>query len=161
MKLSLSLSKDVEYNVIVYHYELFTKTQKGYLLDYFLDKLGISATTICAIHCIMLPVILPALPVLGLGVLADAHWERVYLLATVMLGFVALFAGFKKYHRSLFPFYLLALGGIIFWVKHDLPLALQNFAVVGGAILVIGAHVINVKLCKSCKQCEQEGGCAT
>lgn len=109
----------------------------------------------------MLPVLLPALPVLGLGFLADEHFERIYLLATVVLGFIALLSGFRKYHRSLFPFYLLALGGIIFWIKHDLPYALQNFAVVAGAILVIGAHVLNVKMCKSCKQCEQEGGCTT
>lgn len=130
-------------------------------MNFFLDKLGISATTICAIHCIMLPVFLPALPVLGLSFLADEHWERMFLLATIMLGFVALLSGFRKYHRSLFPFYLLALGGAVFWIKHDLPHAYENFAVVVGAILVIGAHVLNVRLCKSCKQCEEEGGCTT
>lgn len=130
------------------------------VLDNFLDKIGISATSICAIHCILLPIILPALPLLGLEFLASDVLERTYLLVTVMLGFIALYAGFKRYHRKIYPFYLLALGAIIFWFQHELTGTTQVLAIIAGATLVVIAHLVNIKLCNSCRQCESEQGCS-
>ena len=63
-----------------------------------LDKIGITATSLCALHCILLPVILPALPLLGLSFLADHFWEHVFLILTAIMGTFALFTGFKRYH---------------------------------------------------------------
>jgi len=118
-----------------------------------LDRIGITATSLCALHCILLPVILPALPLLGLGFLADHTWEHVFLVMTAVLGSFALFSGFKKYHKRLYPFYLLFLGVFIYWIKHDFSEALEPYFIILGASLIVAAHVINIKLCNSCKQC--------
>jgi len=121
-----------------------------------LDRIGITAASLCALHCILLPVLLPALPLLGLSFLADHTWEHVFLLLTAVLGTFALFSGFKKYHRRLYPFYLLFLGIFIYWIKHDFAEALQPYFIVIGTSLIVAAHIINVKLCNSCKQCADD-----
>jgi len=121
-----------------------------------LDRIGITATSLCALHCILLPVILPALPLLGISFLADHAWEHVFLIVTAILGSIAMFSGFKRYHRKLYPFYLLALGVIIYWQKHDFSEAVQPYFIVIGALLIVSAHLINLKLCNDCKQCTDE-----
>lgn len=121
-----------------------------------LDRIGITATSLCALHCILLPVLLPALPLLGLSFLADHAWEHIFLLITAFLGTVALFSGFKKYHRRIYPFYLLFLGVGIYWIKHDFSEDIQPYFIVIGASLIVAAHLINLKLCNSCRQCTEE-----
>jgi phosphoglycerol transferase MdoB-like AlkP superfamily enzyme len=121
-----------------------------------LDRIGITATSLCALHCILLPVLLPTLPLLGLSFLADHTWEHVFLLITAVLGSVALLSGFKKYHRRIYPFYLLFLGVAIYWVKHDFSENIQPYFIIIGASLIVAAHLINLKLCNSCKQCTDE-----
>jgi len=121
-----------------------------------LDRIGITATSLCALHCILLPVLLPALPLLGLSFLADHEWEHVFLLITAILGTVALFSGFKKYHRKIYPFYLLFLGITIYWIKHDFSENIQPYFIVIGASLIVAAHLINLKLCNSCKKCTDD-----
>lgn len=122
-----------------------------------LDRIGITATSLCALHCILLPVLLPALPLLGLSFLADHTWEHVFLIFTAILGSVALFSGFKRYHRKLYPFYLLFLGVGIYWIKHDFSEDLEVYFIVIGASLIVAAHFINLKLCNSCKECAEDG----
>ena len=121
-----------------------------------LDRIGITATSLCALHCILLPVLLPALPLLGLSFLADHAWEHVFLLITALLGTVALFSGFKKYHRKIYPFYLLFLGIFIYWIKHDFAENIQPFFILVGASFIVAAHLINLKLCNDCRQCNEE-----
>lgn len=122
-----------------------------------LDRIGITATSLCALHCILLPVLLPALPFLGLSFLADHSWEHVFLIFTAILGSVALFSGFKRYHRKLYPFYLLFLGVSIYWIKHDFSEELEVYFIIVGASLIVAAHFINLKLCNSCKECSDSG----
>jgi len=120
-----------------------------------LDRIGITATSLCALHCILLPVLLPALPLLGLSFLADHAWEHVFLLITAVLGSAALFSGFKKYHRRIYPFYLLFLGVGIYWIKHDFAESIQPYFILLGASLIVAAHIINLKLCNSCRACNE------
>jgi hypothetical protein len=122
-----------------------------------LDRIGITATSLCALHCILLPILLPALPLLGLSFLADHTWEHVFLIITAILGTTALFSGFKKYHRKIYPFYLLFIGVFIYWVKHDFSEDIQPYFIIVGAGLIVAAHIINLKLCNSCRQCTAEG----
>ena len=121
-----------------------------------LDRIGITATSLCALHCILLPVIIPALPLLGIGFLADHTWEHMFLLMTAVLGTIALFSGFKRYHKRLYPFYLLYLGVALYWIKHDFSEEVEIYFILGGASLIIAAHFINILLCNSCKQCDDD-----
>lgn len=121
-----------------------------------LDKIGIAATSLCALHCILLPILLPALPLLGLTFFADHTWENVFLVLTAILGSIALFSGFKRYHRKMYPFYLLFIGVGIYSQKHSFTPELEPFLIIGGATLIVIAHIVNLRLCESCKQCTAE-----
>jgi hypothetical protein len=122
-----------------------------------LDRIGITATTLCGLHCLLLPILLPVLPLMHLSFLADHTWEHIFLLLTAVLGTIALFSGFKKYHRRIYPFYLLYIGVILYWIKHDFPAAYSIYFIVGGTSLIVAAHFINLKLCGSCKTCKENG----
>jgi uncharacterized membrane protein len=119
-----------------------------------LDRIGITATSLCALHCILLPILLPMLSLLGLSFLADHTWEHIFLLMTALLGTVALYSGFKRYHKRLYPFALLYLGLGLYWLKHNFSSELELFFIIIGASLIISAHFINIKLCNSFKECD-------
>lgn len=120
------------------------------------DKVGITVTSLCAIHCIMLPVLLPVLPLLGLTVSHNHAFERVMLLITMALGFVALFIGFHRYHRKLYPFYSLFLGGFIYWQRDVWGHEYEHAVLIVGASLVVLAHIMNMRLCNQCGSCDTE-----
>jgi len=119
-----------------------------------LDKVGIAITSLCAIHCIMLPVLLPVIPLLGVTFLADEAFEKSVLLLTMVLGFIALFSGFHRYHRKLYPFYSLFLGGLIYWHKDILGHHWEPVVLTMGAAFVVLAHILNMRLCNQCSSCD-------
>lgn len=121
-----------------------------------LDKIGITATSLCALHCILLPVLLPALPLFGVSFLADHVWEHVLLVITAILGSFALFSGYKRYHRRLYPLTMLFVGIAVYWQKHDFAPETQPFIIFIGASLIITAHILNIRLCNSCKRCSDD-----
>jgi phosphoglycerol transferase MdoB-like AlkP superfamily enzyme len=123
-------------------------------IRYALDKFGIAITSLCAIHCILLPVLLPVLPLLGLTATHNHAFERVILLITMVLGFITIFAGFHRYHRKIYPFYALFLGGFIYWQKDVFGHEYEHFILMIGASLVVFAHVLNIRLCNQCHSCE-------
>ncbi|GLX83469.1 MerC domain-containing protein [Thalassotalea eurytherma] len=118
-----------------------------------LDRIGIAATSLCALHCILLPLLLPALPLLGLTFLADHTWEHGFLMATAILGTIALYSGYKRYHKKLYPFFILYTGVAVYWIKHDYSESLAPVFIIIGAGLVVASHVINLRLCNNYKQC--------
>ncbi|WP_068546974.1 MerC domain-containing protein [Thalassotalea crassostreae] len=122
-----------------------------------LDRLGITATSLCALHCILLPVFVPLFSLLGLDFLGSHEGEHIFLFATLTLGSIALFSGFKRYHRKIYPFYLLFLGGFIYWHKHSVEESMQPLMIIAGAALLVAAHIVNLKLCNNCRSCKDDG----
>ena len=121
-----------------------------------LDKLGIWISSICALHCLLIPILLPIAPLVASSVFAEVWFERAILSFSILVGFAALFVGFHKYHRQLYPIYSLVLGGLIYWNKDVFGHEYEPFTITIGAMLIIAAHVINLRLCKQCKSCEDE-----
>jgi len=124
------------------------------------DRLGIWMSSICALHCLLLPVLLPLAPLVASSVFAEVWFERMILTFSILVGFAALFVGFHKYHRQLYPLYSLALGGLIYWNKDIFGHQYEPFTIAIGAFLIIAAHVTNMRLCNSCKACEDKCGSA-
>lgn len=120
------------------------------------DKFGIMVTSLCAIHCILLPVILPILPLIGLTASHNHAFEGFVLLFTMVLGFITLFIGFHRYHRKLYPFYALFLGGFIYWQRDAWGHDMEHVVLVVGAALVILAHIMNMRLCNQCNSCKSD-----
>ncbi len=119
----------------------------------FLDRMGIWASSLCALHCLLLPIMIPLIPYIGASFVAQDWFERSILTISMVIGFWALLSGFYRYHRQIYPIYSLVLGGLIYWNKDMFGEAYEPFTIAVGALLIIAAHIINFKLCKSCHQC--------
>lgn len=119
-----------------------------------LDRFGVWLTSLCALHCLLLPILIPLAPLIASSFVADVWFERVILSASILVGFAALFIGFQKYHRQLYPIYSLVLGALIYWNKHMFGEAYEPITIAVGAFLIIGAHLANLRLCKKCNSCE-------
>ena len=119
-----------------------------------LDRMGIWISSLCAVHCLALPLLLPVAPLIASSFVAEAWFERAILSFSILLGFAALFVGVHKDHRQLYPMYSLVLGGLIYWHKDIFGEQYEPFTIALGAFLIIAAHVVNLRLCKSCKNCD-------
>lgn len=115
------------------------------------DRVGMTASTLCAVHCALSPLLITIAPLVGLGFLFEEKFETIFIMATVGLGFLSTAWGFLKKHRSFEPFYLLLLGAAIFYISHNFH-DLHQFIphpismALGGLSIAI-SHFVNLKLC--------------
>jgi len=117
-----------------------------------LDKLGITASTVCAIHCAALPFLLTLLPLWGLDFLANPMLEISMILISLVLGIWSLGKSFKKVHQNIGPLFLLATGFAIILVGHfSGGEFLEPVLIPIGGLTIASAHLINLRLFKRCK----------
>jgi hypothetical protein len=122
-----------------------------------LDRVGATASTACAIHCMITPFVLGILPLLGIGFLAAPWFENTAVLAALSLAVVSLLHGYL-HHRQFHALWLLMIGAALLlsgrFVIGDANKMIETPLVVLGGLALAGAHLINRKLCKHCEQCE-------
>lgn len=113
------------------------------------DRIGATASFLCAVHCALLPFVLALLPVIGLGFLADHRFERGFVLFAASLAAVVLFTGFRRHRRQL-PL-LLVLPGVALLVAGvcvdlDTDVVLHSVLVTCGGVMVAAAHLTNLRV---------------
>ena len=111
------------------------------------DILGISTSTICVIHCSLLPLMM------GVGIFESGDWihslalELSLLILTIIFASYSLIQSFFKKHQNKYPILLAILGIGIFCIgliyHNSLGLILCSM----GGISLATAHFINYKLC--------------
>jgi MerC mercury resistance protein len=121
------------------------------------DNLGIATSTLCAVHCVLLPIALAFAPTLAhfLPGSEAIHRTLAYLLAGV--GLVAFWGGYKIHRRKL-VLLLLSIGilGVTVGAYADFLLPTHTWEVVvtvAGSSFLIVAHYLNRTLCRSCRVC--------
>lgn len=111
------------------------------------DRVGATASFLCAIHCALLPFVLTLLPLLGLGFLASHRFERWFVVFAAALALIALVSGYRR-HRHAMPLRL-AMPGLVLlllgvtWAE-AYPLALHATLVTCGGLLLASAHFVNL-----------------
>ena len=120
------------------------------------DRLAISLSLLCAVHCLLLPIAIVMLPSLAALGLHDEVFHIWMLVAVIPTSIYALTKGCRQHQR----YQLLALGG--------LGLSLMIFAVLGesvvgevgekgltltGALLLAFGHYRNFRLCQQAHNC--------
>ncbi len=110
-----------------------------------LDKAGIWITTLCAIHCLLLPVILPLLAMAGLAFIGEDALENTILGLSVVVGLWSLISGARK-HGNWHLLSLLLLGAVIYSQRDILGHWGEPVIILFGAGLIIYAHVSNLRL---------------
>jgi hypothetical protein len=123
-----------------------------------LDRVGAVLSSLCAIHCLCLPLLLAALPALGVTLLASRAFERSVAAALILFATGCVWSGCRV-HRRWGLFALLAPGaGLIAWVQLTAPdcCAADAFnwpnallMTLGGG-LVAGSHWWNRRLRAHC-----------
>ena len=114
-----------------------------------LDKIGITASIACAIHCAALPVIITSLPLLGLGFLANIWFEMGMISLSLIIGTYALLSSYPK-HKKALPILVLVGGFLCIGSGHLLIENMESILIPTGGILIAAAHLINWRHTKIC-----------
>jgi hypothetical protein len=121
------------------------------------DKLGIWASALCVIHCIVTPVLISVSAVFAHFIPGEERTHRSLAVCVAALGAIALIRGFRTHGRRRI-LVLMALGlNCIFcgaFFGDRLPGHPYEVAVtLAGSILMITAHRMNHTFCRDCRTC--------
>lgn len=122
------------------------------------DKLAISLSLLCAVHCLALPLLVVALPSLAALNLDNEAFHLWMLVAVIPVSFYALTMGCRKHKRYFIAaFGAAGIGFLIFAVSIGSMLygetGEKTFTVIGASMIAIG-HFFNYRLCQDAKNCE-------
>jgi hypothetical protein len=114
------------------------------------DRIGATASMLCAVHCALLPLAIALLPSLGLAAWLGEGFEEGFVVFATLFGLFTLYSGYRK-HRALRALRLLVPGLAILWfgvlyapLHHSLwPHAATM--TLGGALVGL-AHLANLRL---------------
>jgi uncharacterized membrane protein YozB (DUF420 family) len=118
------------------------------------DRVGVWASALCIVHCLLTPVLLSLSAVFVHFIPSEERVHRPLAVFIALIGAVALVRGIRQ-HRKMRVLYLMAAGlACVFfaaWFGDRLP---GHWAEVGvtftGSILMISAHRLNHTFCKDC-----------
>jgi len=117
-----------------------------------MDKFAVSASTVCAIHCLCLPFILGVFPAIGATLLGEEAFHLRLLWAVIPLSLLALTLGCRKHKdRSVLVIGFLGLAFLISAASlgHDiLGEEGERITTLMGAITIAVGHFCNYKLCR-------------
>jgi len=108
-----------------------------------LDKIGISTSVICAIHCAFLPVLISMLPLLGIGFLLKGWIESMMILLSIVIAGISIGSSYKIHQKRL-PLVLLIIGLVLIAIARlFLSENLEPLIVPVGGLTIASAHFFN------------------
>ncbi len=114
-----------------------------------LDRIGATASLLCAVHCVLLPFVLALLPLIGLEFLAGHTFERIFVACAAVLASASLITAYRR-HRKPHALFLMVPGImlLVFGIAIDLDVhvLIHTLCVVSGGLLVASAHITNLVL---------------
>jgi len=123
--------------------------QRSYKIN--LDRLGMTASALCAIHCAALPFVITVLPMWGMAFLASETVEITMIVLSLILGVWSLSSAYRKQHQRITPILVLVLGFICIALGHFLGLGeLEPVLIPLGGFTIAAAHYLNLRLVKIC-----------
>ena len=116
-----------------------------------LDNIGMTASTLCAIHCAAVPVFFTSLPLVGLGFLANPWVEWGMIIVALIVGVLSIAGSFLNSHHRVLPLLLLIIGFATIILGHIFTKGwLEAIIVPAGGITIAIAHFINYKYAGTC-----------
>ncbi len=117
------------------------------LIRQLLDSLAVTISGVCAVHCLALPLIIMAYPLLGLWSMDDLLFHRLLLIVIIPISLIALWLGYRI-HRSRQVTVLGMLGIAILALVaiscHDwVSTTGERFATTAGGLILASGHVFN------------------
>lgn len=118
------------------------------------DLAGIGASAICVMHCVVTPILVVFLPVLG-AIEEPVH--AVLALVILGVGLLAFWPGYLRHRR--WQLVVVAIVGLaLISLGVTVPEGLMSesseiVATVMGGIMLVTAHVANAYFCRYCRHC--------
>ena len=125
------------------------------------DKIGICASGLCLLHCLITPIVLILFPASQLSFFADEWVHKAFGVLVTLSILAAVYPHCKKHgHKEILT---LAIIGVILILTpiffHDINIHLSHISTVAGSIVLIIAHIKNMKVRHG--KCEEtEGSCS-
>ncbi|HEY0272161.1 MAG TPA: MerC domain-containing protein [Chitinophaga sp.] len=108
------------------------------------DAVGIGASLVCAVHCIVLPILFTSLPLFGVEVLENMYLEAATILVSMSVGVWVLWRSYRHGHITGFLVFCFIVGlGLVIagnFMHTTTGEVLLKFA---GAAVIITVHAIN------------------
>ena len=121
-----------------------------------LDKIALSTSIFCAMHCLFLPVFLLFFPTINLGQFGDESFHSMLLYLIIPVSLIALLIGCKEHKRYFILFYGFIGISILFstaiWGHDFFGETLEVIFTLIGTSIVSYGHIKNQKLCRE-KNC--------
>jgi hypothetical protein len=113
--------------------------------------------TLCFIHCVAGPVLLSFAGFSSLIGVSEKI-EPVFVLSSVVLGTATLIPGYRKKHRRFSCLALFVCGLLCLVVLRRLDWMVVPDGILAGvgAVLIIGAHALNLKFSRQCECCKTQ-----
>lgn len=119
-------------------------------LNSLLDRFGATGSIVCALHCALTPLLLAAIPSLGLSVWLGDGFERGFVMFVTVLGLFSLIWGYRR-HRVFRALGMLLFGlaalwaGVLYAPLHQALVPHAIVMTVGGTLVGL-AHLVNLRL---------------
>jgi len=121
------------------------------------DNLGIWASALCVVHCIVTPVLISVSAVFAHFIPGEEKTHRTLAVGVAALGAIALVKGFRTHgRRRILGLMVLGLGFIFAGAFYGDRLPSHGYEVVvtmTGSALMIWAHRMNHTFCSDCRRC--------
>src|SRR5882672_922928 len=85
------------------------------------DRLGSMLSSLCAVHCLCMPVLFTLLPVTGLSFLASHTFEHVACITMILLAAACVWAGCRVHRRWSLLFLLGAGATLVIYIQFAVP----------------------------------------
>ena len=118
-----------------------------------MDKLAISLSFLCVVHCLLLPFAVVVLPILGASFLEGEAFHFWLLFLVIPTSVYSLWLGCQKHGRleiftiGLLGLFLLSL--IVLLGVDALGETLERLSTVAGATIIAMAHLRNMRACNT------------
>jgi len=117
-----------------------------------MDKIGMALSIGCAIHCVLTPIVLPLLPMLGFLIGHDGHFHLILSAVITGVAALALIPGYRK-HKMWGPIISAWMGivtiivmGVLEYYTHS-PL-IMICTIIGSCFIIVGHYFNHKYLCK-------------
>ncbi len=118
------------------------------------DRIGMGLSVLCALHCLLTPLIILSIPFLARYYLAHPMFHFILAATIIPVGLVAFGAGIRHHHN--WKVLLMGIPGLILVSVTPYLVHIQNWPLneqvlmVIGSVLLVWAHLLNRRSCQSC-----------
>lgn len=125
-----------------------------------IDRTGIALSLACGVHCALLPFVIGAAALFPIKWLASESTE-LWLLAgsgTIALSSLLTSYWLKHRHKRCLVFLVPGLAVLAYVLFGSISEHLEPWVVAGATSSIAVGHLVNIRLCRQCAQCQSKVG---